>query len=147
MSSCTWVNYGYGIKLDDVIITEDVKKINKFLDYAPEYKKGVLEVFADNDITEPVFSDYEELDGDWYLGIATLIKEVLTEYSGIVFTACGDAGGYKYVMYCQNFPWNMSEAEKGLTKEKLSEIMSIMGIIVENSEKLSFSEVEAENYG
>jgi len=147
MSSYTWINYGYGINVDDLIITEDVKKINKFLDYAPEYKKEVFEKFADCDITEPIFEDYEELDEDCRLGFASLIKEVLSEYSGIVFTACDDADGNKYVMYRQDYPWNMSEAEKGLTEERVKEIMSIMSLIVENPEKLSFGEIEAENYG
>ena len=50
-------------------------------------------------------------------------------------------------MYRQDYPWNMSEAEKELTEEKLKEIMSIMSLIVENPEKLSFGEIEAENYG
>ena len=147
MSCYTWINYGYGINVDDLVITEDVEKINKFLDYAPKYKKEVFEKFADCDITEPIRDDYEELDEDYHLGFASLIKEVLCEYSDISFVACEDEGGDKYVMFCEAYPWNMSEKEKSLTTEMLDEIMSIVSLIVENPESLSFAQHECENWG
>lgn len=148
MSSCTWINYGYGFCLKGLTITKDTEKLDKFLDYAPEYKKTVLETFKEWDITEPVLEDYEELDQDYNLGIASLIKEVLNEYCGLeVFCSCGNHENDKYVMYCRNFPWNMSEAEKELTEEKLNEILSIVSIIFENPDELTFGEVESEDWG
>jgi len=148
MSCKTWIDYGYGFCLGNLILTDDTGKIDKFLDYAPEYKKRVFETFKESGITEPYFEDYEELDQDYCLGVASLIKEVLNEYCGLeIFCSCENYENDKYVMYCRDFPWNMSKEEKELTTEKLDEILSIVSILFENPEDLSFGEVEAEGWG
>lgn len=148
MSCSTWISYGYGFCLGNLIITDDAEKIDKFLDYAPEYKKRVVETFKESGITEPRFEDYEELFENSCFGIASLIKGVLNEHCGLeIFCSCEDYENDEYVMYCRDFPWNMSKEEKELTPEKLDEILSIVSVLFENPEDLSFGEVEAEDWG
>lgn len=121
MSYSTWHNYGYGICVDD-IKEEDVGKLQELLNHAPEFHATIQRWLTEANITEPTWDDYMEFDQDYYLGLATILKEVIAEAEGIDLTACDNYDSIAYLLYQPMYPWDMSESDRGLTKEKVAEL-------------------------
>ena len=144
----TFINYGYGIDLHGLAITKDVKKIEKFLSLAPEYKKSIHQHFEDMGITEPTFDDYADVDSDFpALGFANVIKGVLEEISGLFITACENFDDHVFVMYQPDYPWNMSEAEKALSQDDIDNLFLKAKIVIEDLTEEDIDFVESENGG
>lgn len=66
--------------------------------------------------------DYEELDFDYNLGLATVIANVIEEAENLDFTSCDDFDSNVFLIYEPNYPWNLTEKEKKLT---LNDIKSV----------------------
>ena len=87
MSYQSWHIYGYGIcvsKLQNVT----VEKLRVLLSMAPEYRAKVENWLKESEISEPTVEDYYDFDQDYYLGLATILKEVIQEAEHVEFTAC-----------------------------------------------------------
>lgn len=121
MSYSTWHNYGYGICVDD-INTQDVERLQALLELAPEFKAKIDGWLSEREIQEPSWDDYMEFDQDFQLGLATILKEVITEVEGIVLTACDDHDSKDYLLYQPMYPWNITDADPGMTEEKVAGI-------------------------
>lgn len=121
MSYSTWHNYGYGICVDD-INTQNVERLQALLELAPEFKAKIEDWLSELNIKEPSWDDYMEFDQDYCLGLATILKEVIAEAEGIDLTACDNYDSKAYLLYQPMYPWDMSESDRGLTKEKVAEL-------------------------
>lgn len=119
MSFTAWHNYGYGICVDD-IKGNDVERLQKLLELAPKVKSKIEGWLSELAIKEPSWDDYMEFDQDYYLGLATILKEVIVEAEGIELTACDNYDGITYLLYQPIYPWNMKDSDRSLTKEKVA---------------------------
>lgn len=122
MSYHSWHNYGYGIRVDD-IICNDVERLEQLLTMAPEFNAKLHGWLADCEIAEPVWNDYMEYDQDYRLGLATILKEVIEEAEGIRMTACDDCNSVAYLLYQPSYPWELIEQERNLTESQVAEII------------------------
>ena len=98
MSYSTWHNYGYGVCVDD-IGTQDMARLQALLELAPRLKTKIDGWLSEQEIEEPSWDNYMEFDQDFYLGLATILKEVIAEAEGIDLTACDDYEGKAYLLY------------------------------------------------
>ena len=131
MSYSTWHNYGYGICVDD-INTQNVERLRALLELAPKFKAKIEDWLSELDIKEPSWDDYMEFDQDYCLGLATILMEVIAEAEGIDLTACDNYDSKAYLLYQPMYPWDMSESDRGLTKEKVAELFRrYAGILTE----------------
>ena len=122
MSYTSWHNYGYGIRVDD-IVRSDVERLEQLLALAPAFRAKLHGWLAECEITEPDWDDYMEYDQDFGLGLATILREVIEETEGIQMTACDDYDSVSYLLYQPNYPWQLAETECGLTEERIAEII------------------------
>lgn len=122
MSYCTWHNYGIGFNIDDGLFINDDKLIaaidgSHLMDKYDETFKEVYEE-CDKDINEACI----EID-EYGLGMASVIARIIEERNpGLYLCACDDYNGNQYVMYQASYPWDMSDFDKTLTKEKITDI-------------------------
>ena len=82
MSYTSWHNYGYGIRVDDIVCS-DVERLEQLLTTAPDFSAKLHGWLSETGINEPVWEDYMEYDQDFCLGLATILKEVIEETEGI----------------------------------------------------------------
>lgn len=142
MSYYTWHNYGYGICTSDLEISS-VERIEKLLAYAPEYQKEIHDWFNDCEITEPEVDDYLDFDQDYCNGIATILKEVIREATGISFEACDNFDCMRYLIYMPSYPWCMTVRDKKITKEELDEVLyKFVSIVTDSKIEIDYQEVE-----
>ncbi len=114
MSYQTWTTYGYGVCISNLHIT-DPKRVDKLLDYAPNYKASILKCFKEWGVKEPTMQDYEELDFDYSLGLATIVAKIIEEAENLELISCDNYDSDIYLVYTPNYPWNLTEKEKKLT--------------------------------
>ena len=142
MSYKTWHNYGYGVCTDDIPVSS-VDRLRELLALAPEFHAKVKNWLAEQEIADPTWDDYMEYDQDCYLGIATILKEVIEEAEGITLTACDDCNSVGYLIYSPCYPWESSEAERNLTEDRLRDIFSkYIGILTSGEITVDYQEVE-----
>ena len=89
MSYSTWHNYGYGIRVDD-IKEQSVERLQALLKLAPELDQKIRAWLSELDIAEPDWDDYMDFDQVYYLGLATILQQVIEEAEGLRLTACDD---------------------------------------------------------
>lgn len=123
MSYHTWHNYGYGICVDD-IQEQSVQRLQALLKLAPKLDGKIRAWLSDLSVTEPDWDDYMEFDRDYYLGLATILQQVIEEADGLCLTACDDSNGRTYLIYQPRYPWEITEKERDLTEDKLNELFS-----------------------
>ena len=121
MSYQMWVNYGYGICVDD-INEYNVERLETLLAMAPELQARMQKWLAENDVSTPCWKDYMSYDADCDLGLATILREAIQEIEGIELTACDDFDSIAYLIYQPSYPWNLSDKERTLTEEGLREM-------------------------
>ena len=122
MSYTSWHNYGYGIRVDDIVCS-DVERMERLLAMAPQFSAKLHEWLSESEITEPAWDNYMEYDQDFYLGLATILKEVIEEAEGIQMTACDDYNSVSYLLYQLNYTWKLEEQERNLTEQQVAEII------------------------
>lgn len=132
MSFQSWHNYGYGICTDD-IKEHSVSRLEALLSAAPIFKCKVQDQLSREAITNPQWDDYMAYDTDYELGLATILGEVIGEAEGIALTACDNYDGQAYLLYPPKYPWELTDAERGLTKERVEEIFQYyVGILTDD---------------
>jgi len=145
MSYTSWHNYGYGIRVDDIACS-DVERLEQLLALAPEFSAKLHRWLSENEITAPTWDDYMDYDQDFYLGLATILKEVIEEAEGIPITACDGEDSVAYVLYQPNYPWELADRERNLTEQQVAEIISRY-VRVLTSEPIEIDYQEVENGG
>lgn len=139
MSFQTWHTYGYGVYVDD-IGGVTVNKLKKLLSLAPKYEADINEWLKDCEIDNPTIEDYYEYDQDWYLGLATILKEVILEAEDIDLTACNDFDDNRYLLYEPTYPWGRA---KEVTKEQIDEIFTkYISILTDEVPQIDYQSVE-----
>lgn len=142
MSYSTWHNYGYGICTSDLKV-DSVERIEKLLEYAPEYRKEIHDWFDDGDNAEPTLDDYLDFDQDYNNGIAAILQAVIKEATGIEFAACDNFDCMRYLIYMPSYPWNMTERDRSITQDELDEVLKkYVSIITDSKLDIDFQEVE-----
>lgn len=141
MSYSTWHNYGYGICTSEIKI-DSVERIEDLLSHAPKYQKEIHSWFKDCEITEPTVDDYIEFDQDYYMGLATILKEVISEAEDIELVACNDFDGIDFLIFEPLYPWQMTEKDLGMTEEKIEQIFDkYASILMDEPITIEYQEV------
>ena len=131
MSYTTWHNYGRGICTDDITVY-NVLRLQKLLELAPQFQTEVQSWLLERDIASPTWEDYMDYDCDYELGLATILQKVIEEAEGISLTACDNYDGITYLLYQAKFPWQITDTERGLTEDKLTEMFNrYVGILTD----------------
>ena len=134
MSYHTWHNYGYGICVDD-IQAQSVQRLQALLKLAPKLDGRIHAWLSDLSVTEP--------DWDDYMGLATILQQVIEEADGLCLTACDDSSGRTYLIYQPRYPWEITEKELDLTEDKLNELFSrYVSILTDDPIEIDAQEVE-----
>lgn len=142
MSYKTWHNYGFGVCTDD-ISESNVGRLQSLLALAPRFRAKVESWLAEQEITDPTWEDYTDYDEDFHLGIVAFLKEVIEEAEGIILTACGDYNSACYLIYSPSYPWELSDADRNLTEDRLREIFTkYIGVLTDKEIEVSYQEVE-----
>lgn len=118
-------------------------RIRKLLALAPEFQKEVKEIFEDWDVDyeNAEVDDFAEIEQDFRLGIPYLLARVINErYDTEFMSAQKGEDCIPCLLMCQQMPWTMSDFEKTLTEEKLT------NIILEYCQIL-YDDVNAEDIG
>lgn len=123
MSYNTWHNYGYGICVSD-IKEKSLERLQQLIHCAPGCEESINGWLAKCKIEQPTYDDYMEYDQDYYLGLATILYEVIQEAEGVTFNPCDDFDCRTYLLYPPSYPWRLPESEAKLTEEKIAEILS-----------------------
>lgn len=63
-----------------------------------------------------------EYDTDYDLGLAVILREAIQEIEGIELTVCDDFECRKFLIYQPSYPWNLSDTERDLTEDGLTEL-------------------------
>lgn len=74
-------------------------------------------------VDEELVEQYYDFDQDYYLGLATILKEVIQEAEHVEFTACDDYDGAEYLLFEPLYPWQICEEERFLTEEKIAKLL------------------------
>ena len=145
MGSVTWHDYGYGICTDE-IICDSVEKLQELLKLAPKFKKTLDKYFTEAEIDEPSYEDYIESDQDYYLGLATILLEVIKEAEKVEFLACDNVECQKFLIYPPSYPWRLPRCERKLDEDKIKAILQkYIAILTDQEIDISYQSVE--NYG
>ena len=113
------------------------------LSKAPILEGKVQDRLSCEAITSPQWDDYMAYDTDYDLGLATILREAIEEAEGIPLTACDDYDGKAYLLYQPKYPWELTDAERGLTKKRVEEIFQrYVGILTDDFVPVGAQEVE-----
>ena len=142
MSYSTWHNYGYGVCVDN-ISTQDMERLQALLELAPKLKAKIDGWFSEQEVEEPSWDNYMEFDQDFYLGLATILKETIAETEGIDLTACDNYEGVPYLLYQPMYPWKMCDIDCGMTEERVAGIFRhYIGILTDDPIEIDYQVVE-----
>lgn len=144
MSYRTWHTYGIGFCVDDIETTPARLLELAALDYETLLivEDYLVERFEDGyKIEELTMEDFCDLEGDFcerdvsYV-LSRVIKEIPVVY-------VDDYEGTPYILYCPTYPWNLTENEIGLTREKLESIFEkYIGVLTDDTVSIDWQEVE-----
>ena len=82
-------------------------------------------------------------DEDFMLGLATILKEVISEAEGVSFTACDDFNGTDYLIYEPTYPWNMGELEYSLSEGRVKEtLQKYVSILTDKAIDIDYQSIE-----
>lgn len=145
MSMETWINYGIGLCTSDLKIkSEDA--IKELISLVPELKEEVEKYLADNGIEHPSVEDYLEFDEDFLNGISYYLERAISKIEDLNVFACDDYEGNRYLIYAPAYPWEQTESDRQLTREKVEEILSKYVSIITDDE-FTIDDIKAENFG
>ena len=142
MSYQTWHNYGYGICVDD-IREHSAARLEELLKLAPELQAKMRAWLTAKGISAPAREDYMEYDTDYNLGLAVILREAIHEIEGIELTACDDFECNRYLIYQPSYPWNLSDTERNLTEDGMTELFQrYTGILTDETISIDHQSVE-----
>ena len=121
MSYQSWHNYGYGICADDIGHVP-VERLQALIRLVPELEKQINSWLQECEITKPEVGDYFEYDNEYHGGFATILQWVIKEAEGIELLYCDDLNGKDYLIYPPQYPWQITDADREMTEERLRTI-------------------------
>lgn len=134
MSYKTWITYGYGVKMENLDITNLTSDmLADFIHLAPYFeekyiawveknfrKKGdpdcIYEILSVDSLLE-----YEGEDAG-YVGLLPILKGVLDEVEGLYFVMCHNYDGEEFLLFTPAYPWEMSKREKEISQGEVEKI-------------------------
>jgi len=142
MSFKTWHTYGYGICTDHIGECS-IERLEKLLHKAPDLRDEIHQWMTESDIEAPTWDDYMNFDQDYYLGIATILREVIAESEGLELTACDDFEGSKFLLFTKAHPWELKWREKFLSEKRVAKIIGkYVRILTDQPVEIAYYEVE-----
>jgi hypothetical protein len=144
MSYHTWHTYGIGFCVYDIQTTPA-----RLLELAALDSQTLLDV--ENYLTERfdggyligelTMEDFCDLEGDFCeRDISYVLRRVIKE---IPVVYVDDYEGTPYILYCPTYPWNLTENEIGLTREKVEGIFEkYIEILTDDVIDIDWQEVE-----
>ena len=141
MSYHTWHTYGFGFCVDDIQTTPE--KLLKLAALDEETLLTVEDYINElgEDVDDLTIEDFDNLEGLYCeRGVSYILSRVIKE---IPVVYADDYDGIPYILYCPTYPWNLTESEIGLTKEKIVEIFNkYIEILTDDVILIDFQEVE-----
>ena len=141
MSYKTWHTYGIGFCVDDIQTTPE-----RLLRLAELDEETLLKVQnyisnIEDDFDELTIEDFDDLEGDFCeRGVSYVLSKVIKEIPVIYVD---DYDGTPYILYCPTYPWNLTESEVGLTRDKVEEIFqNYIDILTDDIVNIDYQEVE-----
>lgn len=142
MSYSTWHTYGYGVCVSE-IKEPSVDRLQSLISMAPVYQQNIQEWFSDCGISEPTYEDYMEFDQDFRLGLATILKEVISEAENIELEACDSYDGRTYLLYCPEYPWNQTGRKQLTTEDAATELFQkYISVLTDEPINMDYQSVE-----
>lgn len=142
MSYITRHTYGYGICVSD-IKEESLERLQKLVSMAPEYQNKIQKWLNECGISEPNYKDYLEFDQDFYLGLASILKEVILEAEDIELVACDNYEGEQYLLYPPDYPWNRGCRRQLMTEEAVVELFQkYVSVLTDEMIEIDYQSVE-----
>ena len=121
MSWSMWHVYGKGFKVDSL----DGEKLLEFMENHKEsLDDGYKQMLEDLKLTEyPIDLDEDVRQYTDFCTVSEIIAYVMRRETKIGFEHCGISDDNEdAVIFCACYPWQMNDAERELTSEKLKEI-------------------------
>ena len=67
--------------------------------------------------------DYEELDQDYYNGMAYVLQQVIVEKEHLELSVCDDFEGNRYLWYMPDYPWFTPWHFRFISEKKVERII------------------------
>lgn len=142
MSYSTWHTYGYGVCVSE-IKEPPVDLLQNLISMAPVYQRKIQEWLDDCEISEPTYEDYMEFDQDFGLGLATILKEVISEAENIELEACDSYDEKTYLLYCPEYPWNQAGRKQLTTEDAAIELFQkYVSVLTDEPIDIDYQSVE-----
>ena len=142
MSYQSWHNYGYGICADDIGHVP-VERLQALIRLVPELEKQINSWLQECEITKPEVGDYFEYDNEYHGGFATILQWVIKEAEGIELLYCDDLNGKDYLIYPPQYPWQITDADRDMTEERLRTIYAkYVSILTDRAVAVDYQSVE-----
>lgn len=142
MSYNTWHTYGYGVCVSE-IKEPPVDLLQNLISMASVYQRKIQEWLDDCEISEPTYEDYMEFDQDFGLGLATILKEVISEAENIELEACDSYDEKTYLLYCPEYPWNQTGHKQLTTEEAAIELFQkYVSVLTDEPIDIDYQSVE-----
>ena len=122
MAYKTWHNYGYGVCVTRLKI-DSPERVGKLIGLTKHFRKDVQQYFDECEITEPTMDDYEELDQDYYNGMAYVLQQVIMEKEHLELSVCDDFEGNRYLWYMPDYPWFTPCRFRFISEKKVERII------------------------
>ena len=125
MSYSMWSVDGRGICVHS-LKKVTVDGVFRLLEKAPKTKTKVLGYLKDCNVkqADATLEDIAEMeDSCGYMGIGTILRDVIEEAEDVLLDVCEDCDCKQYLLFTPFYPWsNVSDAKRSMTKERLDEI-------------------------
>lgn len=145
MAYKTWHNYGYGVCVTKLKI-DSPERVGKLIGLTKHFRKDVQQYFDECEITEPTMDDYEELDQDYYNGMAYVLQQVIMEKEHLELSVCDDFEGNRYLWYMPDYPWFTPWRFRFISEKKVERIIrKYLSMLTDDEFKVEY--LSAENGG
>lgn len=146
MSYCEWIEYGYGIKTNNINTTPD--KVLDLLSRTTNTREDFEEWVEEDNINTNNIKEILKYQGGpgGIHGIGAILSDVIYENEEIEFYNCFDYDGNEYLLYIPSYPWFLSEKEKNMRKEELEKIL-VKYISILTDEEIILDYYECHNGG
>lgn len=124
MSYHTWHDYGYGIRLSDILPLSPAR-LRSFICRRHPIMLDLQKWLGDEKrIKDMTYDDFEDYGNDLNCaGIASILQEVIKQETGIELYSCTDFEGDCYLLYLPVYPWNMQEQDENITPDHIERIL------------------------
>lgn len=144
MSYKTWIDYGYGVCVDDIKTTPE--RLLKLAAMKPDVNKIVKdyldEIYEDGyEIEDLTMDDFNDLEGVHYeYGVDFVLYNVI---DGIPITYSTDYNGTGYILYTPTYPWWLKKDERNLAEEDVANVFrKYIQVLTDDPVKIDYYEVE-----